>query len=140
MVHIKGADKPVPAQRLLAVARSMSSAGPCRPRWLDVTWKWTPSRASWIGRRAVADAWCASPGQRGSVRPGSSARQYDSRTAETSRCSPRFANPTPADIPFHAVARLLRVAVGVSGLDDEAARTQRAGPHSRMPAMRICCC
>ena len=39
-----------------------------------------------------------------------------------SRCSPPTANRTPADIPFHVVARLLRAATGVRGLDGPAAR------------------
>ena len=33
-----------------ASARSTSSAGRRRRRWWDVTWKWPPSRASWIGQ------------------------------------------------------------------------------------------
>ena len=41
-----------------------------------------------------------------------------------SRCSPPSANRTPADIPFHAVARLLRAATGIESLDGPAARAQ----------------
>ena len=49
---------------------------------------------------------------------------------EVSRCSAPTANRTPATIPFHVVARLLRAAIGVRGLDGPAARDR---VRSRVP-------
>ena len=42
-------------------------------------------------------------------------------------------------VPFHAVARLLRAATGVEGLDAQAARIEYA-PGFLTPTRMICCC
>ena len=50
-----------------------------------------------------------------------------------------FCESHASDIPFHVVARLLRAATGVEGLDAAAARVQ-VRDWSPMPTRRTCCC
>ena len=79
-------------------------------------WPWRGGRA-WSDHPASARAvWCA--------------RWRRSLLGAEWRCSPPSANRTPADIPFHVVARLLRAATGVRGLDGPAARDR---VRSRVP-------
>ena len=51
-----------------------------------------------------------------------------------------FCESHASDIPFHAVARLLRAGSGVADLDDAGRPRAGAGTGSRMPTRRICCC
>ncbi|ORV33383.1 AAA family ATPase [Mycobacterium conspicuum] len=123
-VHIKGADKPVRAHRLLAIAPRDALAA--------------RSEASLVGRRwemAVLDAMVdRAIGSHGGVvtvvgPPGIG----KSRTArETAGCAAgrnvevfwTFCEAHASDIPFRVVAHLLRVRTGIADLDGEAARAR----------------
>ena len=51
-----------------------------------------------------------------------------------------FCESHARDIPFYAVARLLRAGSGVADLDGDSRPRAVAGSRSRMPTRRICCC
>jgi adenylate cyclase len=125
MVHIKGADEPVSAQRLLGVSLQHELAGPAQAplvgRDLEVTTIAGLMDRSASGRGCVVCV--AGPAGIGKTRlVGEAVRLANSRNIPVFST---FCESHATDIAFNAVARLLRVAVGVSGLyDDEAARVQ----------------
>jgi adenylate cyclase len=125
MVRIKGADEPVPARRLLCVSPQHELAGSAQTalvgRDLEVATIAGLMDRSASGRGCVVCV--AGPAGIGKTRlVGEAVRLANSRDIAVFST---FCESHATDIAFHAIARLLRVAVGVSGLDDdEAARAQ----------------
>ena len=134
LVQIKGADEPVPARRLLGMAEQHRAVG--RAESNLVGRRWEMSAVEGLLDRAV-DGHGAVVGVVGPPGIGKSrlvrevaamaaARGVDVFTA--------FCESHASQIPFHAVARLLRAAFGVEGLDAQAARDRvRAQPPDADP-------
>ena len=126
LVHIKGADEPVRARRLLSVAEGSArqacrvesggaalGVGRCRePCWIARSMGTVRWSAWWVPWYRQEPYWCAR------------SRRWPPLVA--SRCSPPIANRMPRH-SLSRVARLLRAATGVSDLDDPPAR-ERYGP------------
>jgi adenylate cyclase len=121
LVHIKGADTPVPARRLLGIgdhAPSRRGESPLVGR------TWEIGTVTAIVDEAIGGAGCVvdivgPPGI------GKSRLVRESAAIAAGRGVPvfiTFCESHARDIPFRAVARLLRAAFGVSDLDDRAAR------------------
>ena len=134
LVHIKGADEPVAAQRLLGMADRHRAVG--RAESTLVGRRWEMSAVEGLLDRAI-DGHGAVVGVVGSAghrqEPSGARGGGDGGCAAVWRCSPPSASRTPADVPFHAVARLLRAATGVRGLDGQAARDR---VRARVPGRR----
>ncbi|MFZ0835731.1 MAG: adenylate/guanylate cyclase domain-containing protein, partial [Mycobacterium sp.] len=124
MVHVKGAAEPVPARRLLGVSPQHELAGSAQTalvgRDLEVTTIAGLMDRSTSGRGCVVCI--AGPAGIGKTRlVGEAVRLANSRDIAVFST---FCESHATDIPFNAVARLLRVAIGVSGVDDDLARAQ----------------
>jgi class 3 adenylate cyclase len=124
LVHIKGADNPVPAQRLLGVPARDQRTGSSYTTLVGREWELTMLAAMLDragGGRGCVVAVVGPPGI-GKTR----------LTREALRLSKHhgvevfstFCESHATDIPFHVVARLLRSVGRLSGLDDQAARAQ----------------
>jgi class 3 adenylate cyclase len=124
LVRIKGADEPVRAQRLLGIGERHRAVGRAESnlvgrRWEMSTVKGLLDRA--IGGHGAVVGVVGSPGIGKSrlVREVSAmahVRDVDVFTA--------FCESHARDVPFHAVARLLRAATAVDGLDGQTARAR----------------
>jgi len=122
-VRIKGANEPVPTRRLL---------GMCQDRTLGRT------ESSLVGREwemsAVSGSLNRAINGHGDVvavvgPPGIGKSRLVEETAAMARgrgvaVFSTFGESHASDVPFQVAARLLRDAVGITGLDDEAARAQ----------------
>jgi adenylate cyclase len=121
LVQIKGADTPVPARRLLAIgdhAPSRRGESPLVGR------TWEISTLTAILDEAICGAGCV-VNIMGAPGIGKSRLVRESAAIAASRGVAVFTTYCESharDIPFHAVARLLRAGLGVSDLDDPAAR------------------
>jgi class 3 adenylate cyclase len=122
MVRIKGAEEPVAAQRLLAIGDQHRGVG--RAESNLVGRRWEMSAVEGLLDRAI-DGRGAVVGVVGPPGIGKSrlvrevaaiARGRDVEVFTT------FCESHTSQIPFHAIARLLRVAFGVEGLDTRVAR------------------
>ena len=122
-VRIKGAEEPVPAQRLLgmgerpAVGRAESNL---------VGRRWEMSAVEGLLDRAI-DGHGAVVGVVGSPGIGKSRLVREvSAMAATRRVDVfnAFCESHTSQVPFHAVARLLRAVTGIKGLDPDAARAR----------------
>jgi adenylate cyclase len=123
LVQIKGADVPVPARRLLSMAERPALG---RAESDLVGRRWELSATESLLDRAV--------GGHGAVvevvgPPGiGKSRLVREVAAIAAGCEVEvfaaYCESHTSDIPFYVVARLLRAAFGVRGLDDPAARTQ----------------
>ncbi len=122
MVRIKGADQPVAAQRLLGMAERHRGVG--RAETSLVGRRWEMSAVESLLERAI-DGHGAVVGVMGSPGIGKSrlvrevvamARERDVEVL-TAYCESHT-----SQVPFHAVARLLRAATGVEGLGGREAR------------------
>ncbi|AKK26570.1 AAA family ATPase [Mycobacterium sp. EPa45] len=120
--HIKGADDPVRAYRLLTVRLSDRAVGRAEARLVGRRWEMAVLDA--IAERAVE-------GRGGVVRlvgpPGIGksrvARETAARAAERGmEVVWTFCGSHTMELPFHAVSQLLRVATGAAELDPAAAR------------------
>jgi class 3 adenylate cyclase len=122
LVQIKGAEQPVRAHRLLGIGERHRGVG--RAESTLVGRRWEMSAVEGLLDRAV-DGHGAVVGVVGSPGIGksrlvrelsgmASARGVDAFTT--------FCESHTSQIPFHAIARLLRVAFGVEGLDTRVAR------------------
>jgi hypothetical protein len=122
MVRIKGADEPVAAQRLLgmgdghrAVARAESTL---------VGRRWEMSAVEGLLERAI-DGHGAVVGVVGPPGIGKSRLVREVTAMAAARrveVFTAFCESHTSQVPFHAVARLLRAATGVEGLDGQTAR------------------
>jgi len=124
LVRIKGADKPISAQRLLGMGGQHRAAG--RVESNLVGRRWEMFSVEELLARAV-DGHGAVVGLFGAPGIGKSrlvreacamaaARDIDVFTA--------FCESHTSQVPFHTIARLLRAATGVKGLEPQAARAQ----------------
>jgi class 3 adenylate cyclase len=122
-VAIKGADAPVPARRLLGMDDGHRAAG--RTELNLVGRRWEMSAVEALLERAL-DGHGAVVGVVGSPGIGKS-RLVREVTAMARRREVEvftaFCESHTSQVPFHAVARLLRAATGVEGLDSNAGRT-----------------
>ncbi|MGO9654045.1 AAA family ATPase [Mycobacterium sp.] len=122
MVRIKGADEPVVAQRLLGMGEQHRSA--TRAESNLVGRRWELSAVEGLLGRAI-DGHGAVVGVVGSPGIGKSrlvrevAAMASDRRVEVFTA---FCESHTSQLPFHAVARLLRAAFGVGDLDAQAAR------------------
>jgi adenylate cyclase len=121
LVHIKGAQRPVPVRRLLAIADHAPSRRSESPL---VGRQWEISAVTAILEEAIGGAGCV-VNIMGPPGIGKSRLVRESAAVAAGRGVPVFSTYCESharDIPFHAVARLLRAGLGVSDLDDRAAR------------------
>jgi class 3 adenylate cyclase len=124
MVRIKGAEEPVPARRLLSMGDGHRAVG--RAESNLVGRRWEMSAVESLLDRAL-DRHGAVVGVVGSPGIGKSRLVREIAAMAAARGVDVFAaycESHATDIPFHAVARLLRAATGVDGLDAVTARVQ----------------
>jgi class 3 adenylate cyclase len=124
LVNVKGVDQPVCARRLLSVSEvrrplERAESSLVGRRWETAAVKGLLERAT-DGHGAVIGV-AGSPGVGKSrlvraLAPMAAARGADVFSA--------YCEAHASDIPFHAVAQLLRAVCGVEGLDDAAARAR----------------
>jgi hypothetical protein len=124
LVQIKGADTPVPARRLLAIATEPGRIG--RRDAALVGRQWEMNTVTGILDRSITGHGCL-VGVVGP--PGIGKSRLVRETAAIARrrgveVISTFCESHTSDVPFHVVARLLRAAFGVSELDDGAARAR----------------
>jgi adenylate cyclase len=122
MVHIKGAKDPVPARRLLATTSDHRRRKD--PQLVGRTWEL--NTIAGILDEAIGGAGCV-VGVVGPPGIGKSRTVRESAELAKSRGMDIFTTyceSHTSDIAFHAVTGLLRAALGIDGLDGEAARAQ----------------
>ena len=122
LVRIKGADAPVPAHRLLGMAEEPRGAG--RADSDLVGRRWEMSAVEGLLERVV-DGHGAVLGVVGPPGIGKSRLVREATTTAGSRgmeVFTAFCESHTSQVPFHVVARLLRAAIGVEGLDGQTAR------------------
>jgi adenylate cyclase len=123
LVRIKGADDPVPARRLLAIA---TGRGPRRVETSLVGREWEMGALSGLLDRAVNGKGCivslvGPPG----IGKSRIVREITSRATDLGfEVFTTFCESHATDVPFHAAAGLLRSTTGSNGLDGAAARRQ----------------
>ncbi len=122
LVHIKGADQPVPAHRLLSIAAQPQRIGAVEPTLVGRDWELSTLAAmldrSISGRGPVVGV--AGPPGIGKTRLAREAVQL-AKSLDFDVFS-TFCESHATDVPFHVVARLLRAVGQISGLDDQTAR------------------
>ena len=127
-VHVKGAEKPLLARRLLRVADERGRIGRREPTLVGRTWEL--NTLAGILDQAISGAGCV-VGMVGPPGIGKSRITREAVTLATGRGVEVFTVSCEShtrEVPFHVVARLLRKVFGVRDLDESAARTRvRAG-------------
>ena len=123
-VHVKGAEEPLPARRLLRAAGERAEIGRREPTLVGRTWE--VNTIAGILDQAINGAGCvvAVVGPPGI---GKSRMMREAVTLATGRgveVVTVACESHTRDVPFHLVARLLRRAFGVSDLDEQAARAR----------------
>ncbi len=139
LVQIKGADEPVRAHRLLGMGERHRGVG--RAESTLVGRRWEMSAVEGLLDRAV-DGHGAVVGVVGPPGIGKSrlVREVSAMAAARGvEVFTAFCESHTSQVPFHAVARLLRAATGVEGLDARAAR-DRCAIWLPMRTLRTCCC
>ncbi len=129
-VHIKGADEPLPARRLLGAAAERMRIGRREPTLVGRAWEM--NTVAGILDQAISGAGCV-VGVVGPPGIGKSRIMNEAVTLATSRGVEVFTVACEShtrEVPFHLVARLLRRVFGVSNLDEHAGR---ARVRARMP-------
>src|SRR5271163_3779495 len=124
LVRIKGAEQRVPARRLVGLVDGHRAAG--RAESNLVGRRWEMAAVDGLLERAI-DGHGAVVGVVGS--PGIGKSRLVREVAAMARrrgveVFTTFCESHTSQVPFHAVARLLRATTGVGGLDASAARTQ----------------
>jgi adenylate cyclase len=122
-MQIKGADKAVPARRLLAIGDHAPSR---RGEATLVGRKWEISTVTAILDEAIGGAGCV-VNIIGPAGIGKSRLVRESAAIAAGRGAPVFTTYCEShtrDIPFHVVARLLRAGMGIADLDADAARAR----------------
>ena len=123
-VHIKGADEPVGARRLLAISARDALVGHTEASLVGRHWEMAALGGlldRTIGGRGGVVNVVAPPGV------GKSRMAREAAAAATGRGVEvfwAFCESHDRDIPFHVVARLLRAAIGVADLGGHAARAK----------------
>ena len=130
LVSIKGADKPVPARRLLGMGDGHRAGGHAESNLVGRRWEMAAVEGlldrAVDGHGAVVTV-VGSPGIGKSRLVREVAAIAARRGVEVFSA---YCESHATDIPFHVVARLLRAAIGVSDLDGPAARDR---VRSRVP-------
>jgi class 3 adenylate cyclase len=124
LLQIKGADEPVPARRLLGMGDGYRAVG--RAESSLVGRGWEMSTVEGLLERAI-DGHGAVVGVVGLPGIGKSRLVREvSAMAATRRVEvfTGFCESHTSQVPFHAVARLLRAITGIKGLDPQAARAR----------------
>ena len=122
MVRIKGADEPVMARRLVAVGAQPAQIG--LPGTTLVGREWELNTVASMLDRSISGHGCVVD-VTGPPGIGKSRLIYEATALARRRGAEvfsTFCESHAADIPFHVVARLLRDAAGIAGVDDEMAR------------------
>jgi class 3 adenylate cyclase len=124
MVHIKSAQDPVQAWRLLGMAAQPRGSGPSESTLVGREWELATLAAlldrSMGGRGSVIGV-VGPPGIGKTRLAGEAARLAKDRGVEVFST---FCESHAADIPFRVVARLLRAVAQISDLDDQTARAR----------------
>jgi class 3 adenylate cyclase len=124
MLHVKGADEPVAARRLLGMGDGHRAVG--RAESTLVGRGWEMATVEGLLDRAI-DGHGSVVGVVGPPGIGKSRLMREVAAMARSRnveVFTTFCESHATDVPFRVVARLLRTAFGVEGLDAEAARAQ----------------
>jgi class 3 adenylate cyclase len=124
LLQIKGADTPVPARRLLGMDEGHRAARRAESNLVGRRWELSAVEGL---LRGATDGHGAVVGVVGSPGIGKSrlVREVSAVAAARSvEVFTAFCESHTSQVPFHAVARLLRAATGVEGLDPHAARTR----------------
>ena len=122
LVRIKGAEKPVPARRLLALGDGRRVAGRAESNLVGRRWEMAATEGL-LDRAVNGDG--AVVGVVGEPGIGKSRLVREVTAMAATRgvdVFTTFCESHASDIPFRVVARLLRAATGVRGLDNAAAR------------------
>jgi class 3 adenylate cyclase len=122
LVQIKGADEPVPAHRLLGIGDRHRAVGRVESNLVGRQWEMAAAEGQLqraVDGHGAVIALVGSPGIGKSrlvreIAAIAAARGVDVFTA--------YCESHTSQVPFHAVARLLRAATGVEGLDGQTAR------------------
>ncbi|MDT5161081.1 MAG: adenylate cyclase, partial [Mycobacterium sp.] len=125
MVHIKGAEHPVPAHRLLGIAHAQERTS--RRDSTFVGRQWELSALNGILERSVSGTGSVVGivGPPGIGKSRIVAEVVDIARGRAIEVFSTYCESHTKEVPFHAVARLLRSAFGVDELDDESvARTR----------------
>lgn len=122
VVPIKGADEPVPARRLLAVAAERSQAGRREPTLVGRIWEMTV--VAGILDQSISGDGCVAglvgpPGIGKSRIVGEAVKLAADRGVEVLST---FCESHTREVPFHVAARLLRNTFGVNDVQPAAAR------------------
>jgi adenylate cyclase len=121
LVHIKGADVPVPARRLLAIA---TGRGPRRLETRFVGREWEMDALTGILSRSIN----GNGGVVGVVGPAGIGKSRIVRELSSAAAAAgvevcmTYCESHTTDVPFHAAAGLVRAAAGANGLEGEDAR------------------
>lgn len=121
-VHVKGAEEPVRAQRLLSIGTRDGVVRRTEARLVGRRWEMSVLDALLeraIGRRGGVATVMGSPGIGKSRLARESAALAAGRGMEVYW---GFCESHARDVPFHAVTRLLRAGLGVAEADDDTAR------------------
>jgi adenylate cyclase len=121
LVHIKGADTPVPARRLIAVGSQKYRRRGESPL---VGRTWELNTIAGILDEAIGGAGCV-VGLVGPPGIGKSRLVREAAAIAAGRGVPVFTTHCEShttDVPFHVLARLLRAGMGIEDLDADAAR------------------
>ena len=124
LVQIKGASAPVPARRLLGMAEGHRTGGPAESNLVGRYWEVSAVEGlleSAIDGHGAVVGVVGSPGIGKSRLVREVVAMAGSRGVEVFRT---YCESHTSRVPFHAVARLLRAATGVEGLDPQAARAR----------------
>ncbi|MDT5084717.1 MAG: hypothetical protein QOH54_1895 [Mycobacterium sp.] len=124
LVRIKGANDPVPARRLLAVAAERSQNSRREPTLVGRAWQM--NTVAGILDQSISGAGCVAgvvgpPGIGKSRIVGELSKLAADRGVEVFST---FCESHTRDVPFHVAARLLRTTFGVSELESPAARAR----------------
>jgi hypothetical protein len=122
MVHIKSADKPVMARRLLAAGAQPEQMGP--PGTTFVGREWELNTVASMLDRSIGGHGCV-VAVTGPPGIGKSRLIYEAAALARRRGAQvlsAFWESHAADVPFHVVARLLRDVAEIADVDDEMAR------------------
>jgi class 3 adenylate cyclase len=124
LIRIKGADKPVSAQRLLGMGGQHRDAGRIESNLVGRRWEMFAAEEL-LGR--AFDGHGAVVGFLGAPGIGKSRLVREVCAMATARdieVFTAFCESHTSKVPFHVVARLLRAITGVKGLDPQVARAQ----------------
>ncbi|MGA8331529.1 MAG: adenylate/guanylate cyclase domain-containing protein [Mycobacterium sp.] len=124
LVHIKGTDRAIHAQRLLSMSEERRPVGRAESKLVGRRWEMSAVEGllerALVGHGAVVEV-VGEPG----IGKSRLVREVAAMAAvQDVEVFSAFCESHTSQVPFHAVARLLRAATGVEGLDGQAARTR----------------